>query len=336
MTVGPALADLVERRDARADAAKLIQLSAEGRLGPHIAITCRGRGDGAGAQAIGAVSAMALARLIGRRYLHTPFTTMSHSVGDPRDWARQWEQFLALGHGEASVPVDAPMISLAALVDDPAAWSDRHAVVVEPVYRLQRSVACPIQEDLRATLRAKYRVQSKAGIALHRGSPGMLTAAVHVRRGDVTPDHPWRYVSDNNILRAIGRLQAAVTGIGGALHVNVYSDGDPADFRAYAERGCQLHIGTDTYEAFHNMVAADILLRAPGNFSELAGLLSEGIVIAPSIHAAPLTHHLLRRANGDFSLKKLQRMLLARAGWLARRKFEARRWWRRLMRPAPR
>jgi hypothetical protein len=308
----------------------LIELAAAGRLGPRVAITCRGRGDGVGAQAIGAVSAMVLARLIGRPYRHTPFATMSHAIGDPQDWARSWERFLALGHGETPVPPDAEIIPLAAMVSDPVAFTDRPVVIQEPVYRLERLTAGAVQETLRATLRARYRVNDKSAIARHRGPAGALTAAIHVRRGDVTPDHPWRYVGDDRILRSIERLQRAIAAIGRAVQVNLYSEGDPADFRAFADQGCRLHIGTDTYETFHNLVAADILIRAPGNFSELAGLLSEGIVIAPSKHATQLSNCLLRRANGDFSIKGLQRLLLAQAGWLERRRFDARRWWRRL------
>ena len=332
MTAGPAPSHVPDaQRDPRADARALIALAAEGRLGPQVAVTCLGRGDGVGAQAIGAVSAMVLARLIGRPYRHTPFATVSHTIGDPRDWARGWERFLSLGHGESPVPPDAETVPLAAIVSAPAAFSDRPVVIQEPVYRLGR-LAWPVQEALRATLRARYRVNEKTAIALHRGPPGTLTVAIHVRRGDVTPEHPWRYVGDDRILRSIERLQTAVAAIGRAACLNLYSEGDSADFQAFADLGCRLHIGADTFETFHNMVAADILVRAPGNFSELAGLLSEGIAIAPSMHAAPVSNCLLRRANGDFSIKGLQRLLLARAGWLERRRLDARRWWRRLAR----
>jgi len=321
----------IDRTDPRADAEQLIRLAMEGRLGAQTAITCRGRGDGVGAQAIGAVSAMVLGRLAGLPYRHTPFTTMSHVIGDPKEWARSWERFFALGHGETPVAPDADTVSLAAMVSDPAAYADRPVVIQEPVYRLQRVRAWPIQEALRATLRARYRLNSKAAIPLHRGPPGSLTAAIHMRRGDVTPGHSWRYVADERILRSIERLRAAIGGIGRSVHVNLYSEGEPADFPAFAQAGCRLHISTDTQEAFHNMVLADILVRAPGNFSELAGLLSKGIVIAPSVHSAPSSNCLLRRANGDFSIKGLQRMLLSRAGWLERRGVGARRWWRRLV-----
>ncbi|HSE74551.1 MAG TPA: hypothetical protein VLB05_08565 [Dongiaceae bacterium] len=317
--------------DPRQNVEALIRLAAEGRLGPGISVTCRGKNDGAGAQAIAAISAMTLARLTGCAYRHSPFTTMSHTGGDRADWAQSWERFLNLGHGETPVPPDAELVPLAAMVRDPDAHAGRAVVIAERVYRIARSRAWPIHEQLRTILRRRYWLSSKAGLPVHDDPPHGLTAAVHVRRGDVTADHPWRYVADDRILRSIERLQAAVAAIGRPLRVDLYSEGDPADFAAFARAGCRLHIGTDAQETFHNMVAADLLVRAPGNFSELAGLLSQGVVITPSVHSAPLSGTLRRRANGDFSIKGLQRMLLARAGWMERRKFQVRRWWRRLL-----
>ncbi|HET6620882.1 MAG TPA: hypothetical protein VFG64_13160 [Dongiaceae bacterium] len=317
--------------DPRQNAEALIRLAADGRLGAGVSITCRGKDDGAGAQAIAAISAMTLARLTGCAYRHSPFTTMSHTGGDRAEWAQSWERFLSLGHDESPVPPDAEVVPLAAMVRDPGAYAGRPIVIAEPVYRIARNRAWPVHEQLRPILRARYRLNSKAGLPVHGGAPHGLTAAVHVRRGDVTADHPWRYVAEDPILRSIERLRSAVAAIGRPLQVDLYSEGDPADFAAFARAGCRLHIGTDAQETFHNMVVADILVRAPGNFSELAGLLSQDIVITPSVHSAPLSGTLRRRANGDFSIKGLQRMLLARAGWMERGKFQARRWWRRLL-----
>src|SRR5689334_8732470 len=76
---------------AGGDVAALVQLIAEGRVTRDIGVTCQGRGDGAGAQATGVISAMLLARVAGCRYLHSPFTSVSHAAGHRGDWARLWE-----------------------------------------------------------------------------------------------------------------------------------------------------------------------------------------------------------------------------------------------------
>lgn len=320
-----------ETDDPRQNVEALICLAADGRLGSQISITCRGKNDGAGAQAIAAISAMTLARLTGCAYRHSPFITMAHTDGDREEWARSWERFLNLGHDEEPVPPDAELVPLAAMVRDPGAYAGRPVVIAERVYRIAQSLAWPVHEQLRTILRARYWLSSKAAMPVHGGPSHGLTAAVHVRRGDVTADHPWRYVAEDRILRSIDRLRLAVAATGRPLGIDLYSEGDPADFAAFARIGCRLRIGIDAQETFHNMVVADILVRAPGNFSALAGLLSRGIVIAPSVHSAPLSGTLCRRANGDFSIKGLQRMLLARASWMERRKFQVRRWWRWLL-----
>lgn len=316
---------------AREDAERLVQLVAEGRLGREIAITCRGKTDGVGAQTMAIMSAMALARLVGCRYCHSPFTTMSHEIGDRESWAQRWERFLNLGHGETPVPPAAELVSLARIVCDPGAFVGRSIVIQERNYGLPSGGKWPAREGLRAELRAKYRLDSKAELPLHRGPAGSLTAAVHVRRGDVTATRNIsRYMADEPILRSIARLRSAVASIGRPLHINLYSEGDPADFRAFAEAGCQLHISADPMESFHNLVAADILVSAPSSFSHLAALLSEGIVIPPKMRSTPMSNWLRRRANGDLSVKRLRQALLARANWLERRSYHVRRWWRRL------
>src|SRR5262245_5531941 len=78
-------------------AGTLARLIAEGPLSPEIAVTCRGKRDGAGAQAMAVISALAMARLSGCRYLHSPFTSMAHAEGPREDWAQRWEAFFNFG-----------------------------------------------------------------------------------------------------------------------------------------------------------------------------------------------------------------------------------------------
>lgn len=318
---------------APVDARRLVQLVAEGRLSRETALTCRGATDGAGAQAMRILSAMELARLSGCRYRHSPFSAISHAVGERESWTHRWERFLNLGHGETPAPPDAELVSLAAVVSDPAAFAGRSIVIAEPRYDLPSGWRWPLREGMRAELRVKYWLDSKAELPLHRGPAGSLTAAIHVRRGDVTATrNAERFVADEDVLRSIARLRAAVAPAGRPLHINLYSEGDPADFRAFAEAGCRLHISTDAMESFHNMVVADILVCAPGHFSRLAALLSEGIAIAPAKRSPLLSNWQPRRANGDLSVRRLRHALLARADWLERPRYYVWRWWQRRVR----
>ena len=311
---------------------RLASLIAEGRVARNIAFTCGGRRDGVGAQAMAIIECMALARHLGCRYLHTPFATLEHGPGTPQDWALRWERFLNFGAGEAAVPTDAQPVTLADLVRDPEAYQGRPVVVAQRLFHLPKKAVAPELDALRPDLRARYWRSDKSAIPLHRGSPESMTVAVHLRRGDVTETStPQRYATDESVLRAIARLRKAVAPLGRTLLINLYSQGAAEHFQAFADIGCHLRIDVDPFETFHNLVAADILLAGKSKFSRLAGLLSDGIVISADRHSARLSNWQRRRKDGELSMRRLQRALLADAGWLARTVIQARCWWHRRM-----
>lgn len=302
----------------------LARLIAEGRIGPVLGVTARGKTDGAGAQAMAAISALAVAQSIGCRYLHSPFTFMEHAEGTPEEWAARWEAFLNFGDGELSVPEHVEMVPLAAPVEDPAAYRDRPIVIAQTAYGPSNAVPA-ISDSTRDTLRAKYWRSPKAALVSHRAVDG-LTVAFHLRRGDVSPRRcAIRYMSDEVALRQIDRLRRALAPFGHAITINLYSVGTLDDFRPFADAGCHLHISQDTFEAFHNMVTADILVNAQSTFSHVAALLSEGIVVDPRLGARRFSNWIKCRPNGDIWIKRTRRALLERMSILSRWAYHVRR-----------
>lgn len=304
----------------------LMRLVAEGRLGPDLAITCQGRTDGAGMHATATIAAMALARLTGCRYLHSPFDRVAHVEGTPEDWAQRWERFLSLGDQESPVPIDAELVELHDAVRDPDAYRGRPIVIAARAFHVPRPLLVPQLDVLRGALRARYWRSPKGAIPSHRAAEG-LTAAFHLRRGDVSAmQNHERYIRDEVGLRHIAQLREALAPFGRPLTVNLYSEGDAADFRAFAEAGCNLHISADAFETFHNMVTADILVAGRSSFSSIAGLLSEGVVVDHRRHPPQPADWARRRARGDISIKRLRQVLLRRCGWLERCAYRIRRW----------
>jgi len=316
---------------AGADAVALAHLIAEGRLAPDIAVTCRNRTDGAGAQAAATISALVLSRFARCRYLHSPFRSIAHAIGNLQDWAQRWEHFFNLGDGEATVPPDAKLVSLAAVVRDPEGHAKPGTVIGEHLFGLPPGVVAPVKDALRSELRIKYWRSPKTAIPSHRGASD-FTVAIHLRRGDVSENrNANRYVGDDHLLRQVARLQVALVPFGRPITLNLYSEGTAHDFRIFADAGCHLHIGGDPFDSFHNMVAADILLTAPGSaFSGTAGLLSRGIVLDHQIHSSRLSDWLHRRADGDIPIKRLRRALLGRMDWIDRGAYQVGRGWQRL------
>jgi len=311
--------------DSPQDTNALIDLAARGLVPPGIAFTCRGRRDGVGAQSMAMIAAMTLARLTGRRYLHSPFQHLEHSATTPADWADRWERFLNLGHGEASVPPDAELIAMRALVRDPAAFAGRPVVVARGIAYLPRKTASPILEQLRADLRARYRLSDKSHIPLHRAPAGGVTVAIHLRRGDILSSEQarQRFVPDEPVLRAVGDLGAVLRPLGRPLRFNLYSEGEIADFQRFADIGCDLHLGGDPFAAFHNMVTADILMMGRSSFSLLAGLLSAGIVVPAERRSFKLSLWHRRLDDGRIAKRRLLRAVTAHEPFL-------RKWYLRL------
>lgn len=310
----------------REEAVALARLVAEGLLPREIGITCRGRADGAGSQAFGVITAMAMARFVGCRYLHTPFAMMSHAEDTREDWARRWERFLNFGEGETPVPEDAEVVPLSEVVAAPAAYAGRPVVVFATYFRLPLNADVPICESLRTTLRARYARSPKNRVMSHRDPGDGWTVAIHVRRGDVSATrNSSRYTPNETVLRQITRLKRALAPFGRPLTLNLYSEGVPDDFRAFADAGCNLHIGESPFEAFHNLATADILMRASGNFSYVSGLLSEGIVLSARRQPPHLAGWIPRSRSGDMSIKRTRRALLGRIGWRERCAYRIRR-----------
>jgi hypothetical protein len=306
------------------DAIDLARLIAEGRLRSDIAVTCRGRRDGAGQQAIAVIKAMMLARYAGCRYLHSPFDRMAHAEGAPEAWAARWERFFNFGEGEALVPTDAELIPLSAAIEIPEAYADRPVVISGALFGVPKE-AIPAGEQLRSELRARYWRSSKAAIPSHRTAAG-ITVAIHLRRGDVNAEtNRRRYVPDETLLRDLEQLKRALAPFHQTLTLNLYSEGEADDFGDFAEAGCNLHIGGDHFETLHNMVTADILLGAPSNFSYIAGFLARGIVLDHRRAVPGFSGWLRRAGNRGIHVKRLRRALLARIGLPARCAYHVRR-----------
>lgn len=245
-----------------------------------ISITCLGRHDGAGAQALGVISALLWAEATGGRYLHTPFAVMDHAVSATyEEWAARWERFMNLGHGERRVPRSARIIPARDLLNRPETLAKPGTVLAATYFHWREFQTPEALERLRPLLRRKYYSRSKSGVRIHRGASGGLMVAIHVRRGDITEDRRHFYTHNDLVMNTIEGVRAVARDLGRTLHLNLFSEGPAEMFAPFAAAGCTLHLDRDPFEAFHNLVSADILVQAKSSFSYLAGMISTGIVL---------------------------------------------------------
>ncbi|NIJ42050.1 hypothetical protein FHS78_002341 [Parvibaculum indicum] len=257
-------------------------------------ITCRGKDDGGGAQVHAVISALALAHATGLTYYHSPFTSIAHAEGDAADWTEKWESFFNLGHGEKRLRAEqeAECVPIKRLLKSPLLWRG-HELIAEAEHFTGFTDADV--EAIAAVLpdvRRKYALSDKSALTLYN-VPGTLTMNVHVRRGDVSADHPYhsnRFTGDDAILETIRSAREAAQAQGLAVSVNVWSQGDRADFLAYEEAGCRLFLDTDIFETVHNLAQSDILLMAKSSLSFVAALLNDGICLYEDFWHPPLPH----------------------------------------------
>jgi len=276
-----------------------------------VAITCSGRHDGAGGQALAVMSAIAFALNHGCRYLHTPFWMVFHVQGDVERWRQRWEAFFNLGHGEETLPADAVIVRLpeyARMIrHSPAGHPGARLVCQWVDFDFSELMQPATMALLRARLRAKYFASDKSTVTTYRRA-GAINVAVHLRRGDVGLDHG-RYTHDGPSLATIAALHAVAASIGRTAAINVFSEGALDQFAPYAAAGCVLHIGTDPFEAFHNLVVADVLVTASSQFSRAAAMLSNGIVINQTDRWGRDERWLKRTRDGRFDGARLAQLL---------------------------
>ncbi|MGX1196802.1 hypothetical protein [Parvibaculum sp. MBR-TMA-1.3b-4.2] len=257
-------------------------------------LTCRGKDDGGGAQVHAVISALALARATGLTYYHSPFRSIAHAEGNEAEWAESWETFFNLGHGEKRLrsEQDAKCVPIKRFLKSPSLWRGGDLIAEAEHFTGFTDADVEALAAVLPDVRRKYALSDKSALTLHR-DPGTLTMNVHVRRGDVSADHPHhsnRFTGDEAILETVRSARQAAETQGLVLSVNVWSQGDRADFLAYEEAGCRLFLDTDIFETIHNLAQSDILLMAKSSLSFVAALLNDGICLYEGFWHPPLPH----------------------------------------------
>jgi hypothetical protein len=252
-----------------------------GRPELWLAITSAGRVDGAGGQVLAA-------------------------------WTRRWETFFGLGHGEPLVPADSQMVPLERLAPrirrSPTGAIDPGLVVRALSFRYAEMAKPATLRHLMPILRAKYLSADKSAIPVFR-TAGAVNVAVHVRRGDVGPDDP-RYMTDLPILTTIAGVRDVINSVACRTAIHLFSEGTPDRFQPYSALGCTLHLSTDPFEAFHNLVAADLLITTDSAFGRSAAMMSDAIALHPTSKWGLAERWLTYAADGTFDRAKLATLLM--------------------------
>jgi hypothetical protein len=109
---------------------------------------------------------------------------------------------------------------------------------------------------------------------------GKLNLALHVRRGDVNPNLTReRFVPTSQVLNRVLSVIDCLRDNGIDFSLNIFSNGDPEEFRNFVDLGAELHLDLGALETLRCMIDSDILFMGKSTFSYVAALYHAGIVI---------------------------------------------------------
>ncbi len=280
----------------------------------EIRITCRGKGDGAGAQAISVLSTQLFCQALGFNYLHTPFQTIEHNYDNDPAWESKWESFFNLGFGEQQIPVSESVISLPGIHAIP--WFPNS----ETIYALKHcheyaNVFPNRYTRLKPSFSQKYSSNPKTRSEIEgdcKESNG-LKLALHIRRGDVlkTGRFAKRYTDNQSIIELIQNILDAVpANLNSKLSIQIFSQGNVKDFsditQSISEIPISLHLNECVFETFHALVKADILVMSRSTFSYMAAMASSGVKLYDPFYHRPLRSWVVCDGQYRFDQKKLK------------------------------
>lgn len=294
------------KRRVMLETVMLTSLVRMGLLHSDTHLTNLSKFDGGGSQVHQTLAIQAFCAAFGLRYAHAPISAMEHTP-EPEMIAR-WEALFDLGRGLPRVSdLNLPVVRLSAFLRAPRSWRQPQIISALDIHAFINTN--PIALDL---------VRGRA-IDLYAGKPPSraseaLTAAVHIRRGDVASGSK-RFISTAETARKIGLLRTAAQEAGLPIDVTAFSEGEPQDFPELNDIGVRLQLGNDPLDALNQMVHSDILMMGRSSFSYVAGLLNDrGLVLYETYWHAPMRHWLTGLWESDRIPNTLHSALCQRFG----------------------
>ncbi|MEH1816450.1 MAG: alpha-1,2-fucosyltransferase [Nostoc sp.] len=287
---------------------------------PHLQkcyITCTGKNDGAGAQALAILSTQLFAYDTGIKYVHIPFQKIQHNNENNPDWEKDWEEFFGLGEGELKISqLDLSGINYLKISD----ISQIPLNASENLYIVSQchdyaNLFPNRYKSLKEKLLEKYQSFPKQQYQSNMYDYNQLSIVLHIRRGDINSKGKFseRYTSNDEINCILQNIISIISNYQLKLSISIYSQGQPEDFKEiidkYRNYNTKIYLDECVFKAFHALVNADILLMSKSTFSYTAALLSSGIKIYEPFYHPPLDDWLICDRKYSFNRVKFQKAL---------------------------
>lgn len=271
---------------------------------------------GIGHQFLNWVVAWQLAKHYDLKFVHAPFCgdILEPQIDVP---VREWEEFLGFGIGEiqeSQLPDRIQRVELPELPWKQNLWLnyicnnniwkqviEEHIdnnVLFECVQNqfMRLDPSC-LQHDI---LRIRYwQARQKRSIRCVFDST-KLNVAIHIRRGDVSPNNKAkdRWANTKIYTNIVNQILQCYKN---PVVFHIYSDGTKEDIGTLADLpNTVLHLKEDVFDTFHHMVLSDVLVVGKSSFSALAGHLQDKIKIVQSWNSIADHPQSLKRSIGLF------------------------------------
>ena len=242
----------------------------------------RGATQGAAAQALIRMNAIAFARASGLDYVHTPFTEIAHADRPIGEWVSAWEFLFNLGVGETSA--------------EEAEESDYEVINFAWHFRPSH-----VEESFVQEFRQKYYLNKSP----RRNE--VFTVGVHIRRGDVAGSDHFMWTDIITIARTVSIVRSILETHLLKYNICVFSQGIADDFVAL--KPAEFFLNADPLWTMQELIEADVLIMAKGTFSYVAAVLSDGIKLYDPWPLRPMTSWLSCHPTGDFDVDAFERQL---------------------------
>lgn len=276
-------------------------------------ITCSGKTDGIGAQVQAVLSTMLFAYDMGITYVHTPFKTIAHNTERDPQWEQKWESFFSLGKGEIALShLPDTSLDIVPLEHPRKLQKKANTLYVLPHCHDYADLFPERYSALYQTFYKKISSRPEHKYEQHHES-NTVNVAVHVRRGDVSKhgSDAFRYTENSYVASLLKNLQKILESIGVKPLFNIYSQGHVRDFCELQGIDIDFHLNLCTFQTFHNLASADILVMSKSSLSYSAALFSRGIKIYEPFWHNPPPDWIVADNAGKFSKTQFKKKYLS-------------------------
>lgn len=249
-------------------------------------ITCSGKTDGMGAQALAIYSAMLYAHIFKLEYYHTPIKSVEHNYDNDPNFTKKIEDFFSFSKDEHLISESTSKCTIIDL--DNFTFKTFRLILLylftnNSIFILKKShfhnytnKHVDRYNTIKSYLKTKYYTTFK--VNNYKANSSVVNIVIHIRRGDVGMNDKARYTNNQEIKDKILYCKSYLEAQNMNPDFKILSQGNEDDFIELKEIA-SIHLNGNIFEDFNEMVQADILFTAKSAMSYTAALLSDGKIV---------------------------------------------------------